>query len=129
MPRPRKQRTIGADIGCRYYKPQGIPLRDLDEVLLTLDRLEALRLADVVGLDQGVAAERMGISRPTFSRLLAEARRVVAGALVGGAAIRIEGGPVAVGRPGPCPRRGARPTGCRRTGGTEDIRTDEGEET
>jgi hypothetical protein len=59
---------------------------------LTLDGLEALRLADAEGLEQEPAAELMGISRPTFSRLLAEARGIVARGLVNGWAIRIEGG-------------------------------------
>lgn len=108
MARPRKIRTIGPDIGCRYYKPQGIPLRDLDETVLTLDGLEALRLADAEGLDQTVAAERMGISRSTFSRLLAEARGAVAIALTRGSAIRIEGGPIEVSITDRCCGRGPR---------------------
>jgi predicted DNA-binding protein (UPF0251 family) len=61
-------------------------------VTLTLDGLEAIRLADAEGLDHEEAAERMGISRPTFSRLLAEARGIVARGLVNGWAIRIDGG-------------------------------------
>jgi predicted DNA-binding protein (UPF0251 family) len=133
MARPRKTRTIGQDIGRRYYKPQGIPLWDLDETVVTLDGLEALRLADAEGLDQTTAAERMGISRSTFSRLLAEARRAVAVALTQGSAIRIEGGPIEVtaetrccghGPGGGCRRGASRP---RPTGETEDSK--EGEET
>jgi predicted DNA-binding protein (UPF0251 family) len=61
-------------------------------VTLTLDGLEAIRLADAEGLDHEEAAEKMGISRPTFSRLLAEARGIVARGLVKGWAIRIDGG-------------------------------------
>jgi len=61
-------------------------------VTLTLDGLEAIRLADAEGLDHEEAAERMGISRPTFSRLVAEARGIVARGLVNGWAIRIDGG-------------------------------------
>jgi predicted DNA-binding protein (UPF0251 family) len=61
-------------------------------VTLTLDGFEAIRLADAEGLDHEKAAARMGISRPTFSRLLAEARGIVARGLVNGWAIRIDGG-------------------------------------
>lgn len=78
----------------RYYKPQGIPLTDLAETVLSLDGMEALRLADVEGLEQTEAAALMGISRSTFSRLLAEARGAVATALSRGWALRIDGGPV-----------------------------------
>ncbi len=75
-----------------YYKPQGLPLRYLKETRLSVEEAEALRLKDLEGLDQQAAAERMGISRPTFQRLLKEARHHVAEALLGGRAIRIEGG-------------------------------------
>lgn len=95
MPRPRKPRFVRSDVSASYFKPRGIPLRDLDEVTLGIDGLEALRLADAEGLDQATAAAQMGISRSTFSRLVAEARRTVATALVKGAAICIRGGPVA----------------------------------
>ncbi len=76
----------------RFYKPQGVPLGRLRGVTLPLEGLEAIRLADAEGLDQEQAAAMMGISRPTFSRLVSEARRTVAGALANGWAIRIEGG-------------------------------------
>lgn len=110
MPRPRKPRFVQCDATATYFKPRGIPLSALDEVTLSLDGLEALRLADVVGLDQTAAAAEMGISRSTFSRLVAEARRVVATALTQGAAIRVEGGPIAR-------RADAPPPCCRRRGG------------
>ncbi|MBI5581511.1 MAG: DUF134 domain-containing protein [Deltaproteobacteria bacterium] len=92
MPRPRMNRRIGHQPPVRFYKPQGIPLGQLRGVTLTLDGLEAIRLADAEGLDHEKAAARMGISRPTFSRLLAEARGIVARGLVNGWAIRIDGG-------------------------------------
>ncbi|NJO54319.1 MAG: DUF134 domain-containing protein [Bacteroidales bacterium] len=94
MPRPRRMRVIREEAPIRFFKPQGIPLRDLQDVVLTEDGLEALRLADVEGLEHAAAAELMGVSRPTFSRLLAGARTTVAAALVRGWAIRIEGGTV-----------------------------------
>lgn len=95
MPRPRKCRTVREDAPVRFFKPQGVPMRDLAGVTLGLDGLEALRLADAEGLEHAAAADLMGISRPTFSRLLAASRTTVATALSRGWAIRIDGGPVA----------------------------------
>jgi len=56
------------------------------------EELEALRLADLEGQRQVDAAQYMGISRSTFQRLVTEARRKVAQALVGGMALQVEGG-------------------------------------
>ena len=92
MPRPRVNRRIHCEPPVRFYKPQGVPLGSLRGVTLTLEGLEAIRLADAEGLDHEMAAEMMGISRPTFSRLLAEARRIAACGLANGWAIRIDGG-------------------------------------
>lgn len=78
------------------FKPNGIPLHELEEVVLALDGLEALRLADFEDLNMDEAAARMGVSRHTFGRLLRRARRSVAQALVLGQALRIEGGVYAV---------------------------------
>lgn len=94
MPRPQKPRIVREDMPVRYFKPRGIPLSELDEIVLTVDGLEALRLADAEGLEHAAAAELMGVSRPTFSRLIASARTAVATALARGWAIRIEGGAV-----------------------------------
>jgi len=101
----------------------------LEEVALSVDELEALRLADLEGLYQDEAAARMGVSRPTFARIVEASRRRVAEALVHGRALRIAGGPVAfvgqrqfrceecrgewslpfgTGRPEGCPACGAR---------------------
>lgn len=92
MPRPRKRRFVADHPRADYFKPRGVPLADTDEVVLPVEGLEALRLADVEGLEQQEAAQRMGVSRPTFSRILAHARGVVSQALVKGWALRIEGG-------------------------------------
>jgi predicted DNA-binding protein (UPF0251 family) len=75
-----------------FYKPQGVALHRLKGLILSVEGLEALRLADAEGLEHQHAAEMMGISRPTFSRVLAEARRTLATAVSNGWAIRIEGG-------------------------------------
>ena len=60
--------------------------------MLSIEGLEAIRLSDFEGLDQETGAERMNVSRQTFGRILAEARSIVADALVMGKVLRIEGG-------------------------------------
>lgn len=92
MPRPRKCRRVGKQPVHTFYKPQGVPLEGLTGVSLSIEGLEAIRLADADGLDHDQASEMMGISRPTFSRVLNEARQVVARALSNGWAIQIDGG-------------------------------------
>lgn len=94
MPRPCCLRHIDISPCAVYFKPAGIPVRMLEEVVLTLDELESLRLADLNGLYQEQAAEEMKISRPTFSRVVEQARRKVADALIHGKALRLEGGAV-----------------------------------
>ena len=73
-----------------YFKPQGIPLRELEEVVLLPDELEALKLHEVDGLEQIEASEKMKISQPTFARLLGSANKKVAEAIIKGKAIKIE---------------------------------------
>lgn len=92
MPRPKKCRMVDAPPGVRLFKPQGIPARELAEVYLSFEGYEALRLADMEALRHDEAAGRMGISRQTFGRILAEARRAVAEAIVRGLVLRIDGG-------------------------------------
>jgi predicted DNA-binding protein (UPF0251 family) len=92
MPRPPKWRTVEQFPSCTYFKPAGIPLRELGEVCLYVEELEALRLKDLVCLDQEACAEKMKIARTTFQRILCAARAKVAEALVTGKAIRVEGG-------------------------------------
>jgi predicted DNA-binding protein (UPF0251 family)/predicted Fe-Mo cluster-binding NifX family protein len=78
------------------FKPAGIPARDLEEVTLGLDGAEAIRLADLEGLYQDAAAQRMGVSRQTFGRIIEAARRAVADAIINGKRLRIEGGEIVV---------------------------------
>jgi uncharacterized protein len=103
MPRPFKNRCVNAEPISVVYKPAGIPARQLEWVTLGLDEFETIRLLDHLGLDQEQAAERMGISRPTVTRIYAAARKKIADALSLGQAICIEGGPVTQrpDRPGP----------------------------
>ncbi len=75
-----------------YFKPAGIPLSNINETLLTLTELEAIRLVDLEEMEQEKAAKKMKISQPTLSRLLNSARKKIAFALVNGQAIKIQGG-------------------------------------
>lgn len=106
MPRPRKRRALAQVPRPAIFKPAGIPLDSLPRVALFHEELEALRLADLEGLTQIEAAEHMGVSRSTFQRMVARARRQVALALIEGQALQIEGGTFMVVPPRPRgPRR------------------------
>lgn len=83
-------RCIAHTAPATYFKPQGVPMHHLETVELAPDELEALRLADLEGLYQEEAAERMGISRQTFGQIIARARKKTAEALTQGKALRIE---------------------------------------
>ena len=98
MSRPCCLRHVNHAPAAVYFKPAGVPACTLEQVTLTLDEVETLRLADLQGLYQAPAAAQMKISRPTFARIIEVARRKVAEALIGGKALRIEGGPVALNR-------------------------------
>jgi len=90
MPRPRIPRCIKFRPDVYYFKPQGIPLRELEEMVLFPDELEALKLHEVDGLEQIEASEKMKISQPTFTRLLGSAHQKIAEAIVKGKAIKIK---------------------------------------
>ncbi|NLB66414.1 MAG: DUF134 domain-containing protein [Lentisphaerae bacterium] len=111
MSRPVQTRRIEFVPRANFFKPVGVPRVDLEEVTLTLDELEALRLADLNDLYQEEAATRMDISRSAFARTLQSARQKVADALTHGKSLRMEGGPVKADAipagicPGDCPCR------------------------
>ena len=113
MPRPTSPRRIPVGMKARLFKPQGVPMDRLESVSVTLDGLEALRLADLEGLYQEEAARRMDVSRATFARILTHARRAVAGALIEGKALQFAGGEVKhrPARSWPCPVHGGRRRG------------------
>ena len=92
MARPKRCRRINSTPGSSYFKPRGIPLAVLEEVALSFDEYEAIRLADLEALYQDRAAEQMGVSRQTFGRIIESAHQKVAEALVEGKALKIEGG-------------------------------------
>jgi uncharacterized protein len=128
MTRPKCPRLVGNLPNVTFFKPRGIPLSMLETAELTFDELEAIRLADLEGLYQEQAAEKMQISRATFGRVLESAHKKTADALINGKAIKIEGGvvkmtqnrlfscsacnhsweePFGTGRPEACPKCGS----------------------
>jgi len=90
MSRPKKDRCVECSPDSTYFKPRGIPLVDLEEISITMDELEAIRLADYEGLYHEDAASKMGISRQTFGRILNSAHKKVASCLLKGKALKIE---------------------------------------
>jgi predicted DNA-binding protein (UPF0251 family) len=92
MPRPIKWRRVDFLPQVAYFKPAGVPIQALDDVVLSVEEVESIRLKDAEGLQQAECAKRMQISRPTFHRVLESARGKLADALINGKAIRIEGG-------------------------------------
>lgn len=96
MPRPKCRRNICGMPDKNYFKPRGIPTVDLEEVKLTLDEFEAIRLADHEQLYQEEAAKKMNVSRQTFGRIIEAAHKKIADVLLNGKALKIEGGEVAL---------------------------------
>ncbi|NMA44543.1 MAG: DUF134 domain-containing protein [Candidatus Diapherotrites archaeon] len=90
MVRPRIPRRIRFEPKTTYFKPAGVPLRELKEVVLSFEEVEALRLKDVENYDQIKAANKMNISQPTFNRTINSARKKLAKAITNGKAIKIK---------------------------------------
>ncbi|MCP4899598.1 MAG: DUF134 domain-containing protein [bacterium] len=133
MGRPESTRRIGCRFRGLGFKPFGRPLAELEQETLRLDELEALRLADLEGLYQEAAAERMGVSRATFARTLARARQKVAGALIHERLLIIGEGPVVehAEEQIPCPihqgrKRRGRGCRCRRGDGRRHHKSSQG---
>jgi len=89
MPRPKLCRRIQFDPNITYFKPQGVPMRDLEIVELLLEEIEAFRLRHVENKDQQEAAEKMKASTSTYQRILYSASAKIADALTTGKAIKI----------------------------------------
>lgn len=89
MPRPKKCRKVGF-IPCNdAFYPH---VESVEEVMLSLEEVEALRLADLNSMEQDACAGSMEISRGTFQRIIKVARQKVADAVINGKVIRIDGG-------------------------------------
>lgn len=89
MPRPRLRRRVCGNPRADFFKPAGIPLKQLQEINLEIDEFEAIRLIDFQEIGQEEAGKRMRISQPTLSRLLKSARRKIADAIVNGKSVKI----------------------------------------
>jgi len=89
--RPKKYRIVRLGPKIAQFSPRGRPGRP-DEVNLSMDEFEALRLSDYMGLPQKKAAESMHISQQTFSRILKKAHKSIASGLIRGNTIKIQGG-------------------------------------
>ncbi len=95
MPRPLNNRAVCLhEISTRLFKPAGVKTCELEEIVVSFDQAEAVRLADLEGLYQEAAARKMGVSRQTFGNILEGARRKIADAIVNGKALRIDGGQI-----------------------------------
>jgi len=92
--RPQRKRLVRFMPEITYFKPAGIPMRNLPEVILNFDELEALRLAELENFDQESAAKKMKISRITFQRILHRAHKKISEALIYGKAIKLEEGEI-----------------------------------
>lgn len=92
MVRPKRMRRVKCEPGVSYFKPAGIRMRDLKEVVVSVDEYEAVRLKDYEELSQEDAAKEMNVSQPTFHRTLQSARKKISDAVINGKALRIDGG-------------------------------------
>ncbi|MBD3296495.1 MAG: DUF134 domain-containing protein [Candidatus Omnitrophica bacterium] len=91
--RPKKRKVIQEQPRTDHFSPHGRPGKP-DEITVSLEEFEALRLQDYLGLRQKPASAKMGISQQSFSRIVRQARKKIADALVNAKSIRIEGGKV-----------------------------------
>lgn len=89
MPRPKLCRRIKFNPKVTFFKPQGVPMRDLDIVELTTEEVEALRLKNLKELDQVECAKLMKTSQSTFQRIISSANKKMSQALIQGKAIKI----------------------------------------
>ena len=92
MVRPIRCRRIRFRPHATYFKPAGIRAVDLEDIVLTLEEYEVIRLIDLENIEQSKAGEMMKISQPTLSRILKSARKKISDAIIHGKAIKIEGG-------------------------------------
>ena len=89
MARPRLCRKTSFNPDITYFKPQGVPMCNLEIVELTIEEIEAYRLRHIDDLEQKEAAEKMRTSQSTYQRILYSAYKKIADALINGKAIQI----------------------------------------
>ncbi len=90
--RPKKIRWVKCEPGERCFRPQSVPVKELEGVVLTIDEFEAIRLADYEKLAQIQVAKQMKIHRSTVSRIITSAHKKIADAFVNKKEIKVEGG-------------------------------------
>lgn len=88
--RPKKCRKTCCKPCSNYFKPTGIPLRDLSEIVLAPDEIESIKLADLEEMYQEDAAKKMKISRQTFGRIIRSAHQKIADAIINGKALKLK---------------------------------------
>ncbi len=79
-----------------FFKPAGIPMGVVEEIVIGHDEVEAMRLKNLLGYPQEEAANQMGVSQPTFHRLINAAHQKITDAIINGKALRIDGGNVTI---------------------------------
>jgi predicted DNA-binding protein (UPF0251 family) len=94
MSRPRKKRSVNRPPLFTAFKPIGVKGQSLEQISLTLDEFEAIRLADYLGMEHSEAADEMEISRSTFTRLIEKSRNKISRLIIEGKALFIEGGDI-----------------------------------
>lgn len=94
MPRPCKKRRVLCNTETSSFMPCGRQGIDIESISITLDELEAIRLADFEGLYQEQAAVKMQISRQTFGNIISSAHKKVADFLINSKQLTIQGGKV-----------------------------------
>lgn len=92
MARPRKIKVVNFEPNVTYFKPRAVPLSELEEIEITIDELETLRLTNLEKLNQTIAAKKMNIHQSTFHRTLLRAREKITDGIINGKAIKIKGG-------------------------------------
>lgn len=90
MPRPKKTRFVSAYPAIAAFVPTGVTVTG--EIFMSVEELESIRLSDFEHLDQETAANLMKVSRHTYGRILANARSILAEAVITGKSLKIEGG-------------------------------------
>jgi uncharacterized protein len=92
MPRPRRLRRVYFNPNITHFKPAGMSLVNFQEIILSREELESIRLIDYEGISQEKSAKKMKVSQPTLSRILSSARKKISKALINGLSIKIQGG-------------------------------------
>ncbi len=90
MSRRRACRRVSFNPQIRNFKPQGVPLRNLETITLRAEEVEALRLKNIEGFDQNTCAQKMNTSQSTFQRILASAYQKMSDAIINAKAIKID---------------------------------------